>query len=214
MAVGNTIKGGLRGGGMAVIFNTITRSLTVGASLMVTGVAIADVDSAARNAFLKGTYRHSTTDTCVESNAGFTPRPALQANGFGIMGQDYSIGHIEYDGNGHATERSRGIFLFPGPFGPGSFMVVTFEANCSYTYAVNPDFSFSQEGSCTGNLVDGPTAGETFAVSGLRIVGQIGVGGLLLLTNQIEPVEIALENSGGFRTRRLCGAAGIAVRTR
>jgi len=201
-------------------------SLTLGAglTLLFAGTAIADREGPNRNALLKGTYRFSMNFSCVQSDQGYSPAPDFFALGFGERGHDFVTGVITYDGNGRATETARGIFVFPGPFFPpnpefgfpGSLTIATYTNNCSYDYLVNHDLSFVQEGSCEGEVLAGAGHGQKTTASGLRFVGQIGVGGQVLITNQIDAAEITLDVGdpapGGFHTKRFCGAAGTAVR--
>lgn len=170
---------------------------------LVAGSAMADDGSRNPNAFLKGTYQLSNNSSCATSDMGFT-QPDLQAIGSGQTQDIFFTGVITYDGHGHATSTDHGILLTDGPVVPGSLPVLTFEEDCSWTYAVNPDGSFSRMGSCTG-------AGESYTLSGIKFVGQIGVKDSVLIISMVEPVEQTLVGNG-FSFKRICGGVGTEVR--
>jgi len=172
-------------------------------------------------AVLKGTYRHiasgsgASVPTQSSSELGFNPWPDLTARGGGSAGDHtYFTGVITYDGMGHATETIQGIIIFTGGFGPGSLPpLLTFEENCDWTYVVNRDFSFSREGTCVGTTTGGRFAGSPYTLSGLKWVGQIGAGGLVLISYRVDPtMETTLSN--GFFTKGIGAAQGTEVRMR
>ena len=81
-----------------------------------------------------------------------------------------------------------------------------FDEKCEYSYEVARDGSFSQTGSCTD-------AGKSFLLSGIKERGQIGVGGSVLITNQIgTEVETLEVPPGNLIQYRRCGSVGTAVR--
>ena len=168
--------------------------------------------------WLKGTYRHMASGSCATSDAvdasgaGFTPFPSLQAIGSGSTGPGGFTGVITYDGQGKATETLRGIGLSDGPYGANTFPVLTFEETCEWTYVVNRDFSFSRKGTCRGTTTGGQFANSRYTLSDINWVGQIGIGGAVLITSTFEPVEQKLAN--GFLTKRICATQGTEVRIR
>ena len=52
--------------------------------------------------------------------------------------------------------------------------------------------------------------GTTYTLTGTMLAGQIAVGGSVLITYLVEPVETTLGN--GFVLKRICGAQGTEVR--
>ena len=175
-------------------------------------------DNPINPSWLKGTYRHmasgssASVATSALSEPGFEPWPDLKARGGGNTGHVYFTGVITYDGKGTAKETLHGIALSDGSFGAGNSPVLTFEESCDWIYVVNRDFSFSREGTCLGTTTSGPFAGSPYTLSGLKWVGQIGIGGAVLISYQVEPVETTLSN--GFVSKRLAGAQGTEVRMR
>ena len=171
-------------------------------------------------AVLKGTYRHiasgsgASVPTTSSSELGFNPWPDLTARGGGSAGNHtYFTGVITYDGKGNATETIQGIIIFTGGFGPGSHPLLTFEENCDWTYVVNRDFSFSREGTCLGTTTGGQFAGSPYTLSGLKWVGQIGIGSAVLISYQVDPTrETTLSN--GFFSKSIGAAQGIEMRMR
>jgi len=190
----------------------ITYAFAVCVVSLSAGSAMAQNVSGNPNALLKGTYQISINKSCADVPLGFTDPPGRLANGNGYTPNLYFTGVNIYDGNGHVTTTESGMLISPGPYIQGSGTVVAFEENCSWTYAVNRDGSFTQEGSCTAT--DG-----AYTVTGVKVVGQIGGGGSVLnLSQRIPPVVETLEFfSNGIlvgSTKRLCGSAGTAVRIR
>jgi hypothetical protein len=142
---------------------------------------------------------------------GFTDPPGFQAMGQGYTPNLYITGVYMYDGKGHVTAQEHGILIIPGPYFQGSGTVITFEENCDLTYVMNGGRSFTQEGSCTST--DG-----LVKVTGVKVVGQIGAGGSVLILSQfLPPVVETLEffdTTGTLvgSTKRICGGVGTAVR--
>jgi hypothetical protein len=184
---------------------------------LLAGSAMAD-DHPRNPSILKGTYRHMVSGSCATSDAvdasgaGFTPFPFLQAIGSGSTGPGGFTGVITYDGKGNATETLHGIGLSDGPYGAGTFPVLTYEETCDWTYVVNRDFSFIRKGICHGKTTSGQFVGSPYTLSDIEWVGQIGIGGAVLITNSVEPVEQKLSN--GFLTKRICASQGTEVRIR
>jgi len=199
----------------------IVYAFVAGLVSLLAGTAMA----ANTNTSLKGTYRHSTITTCAEIEAtgtGFTPAPTFFATGPGERTIINSTGLITYDGIGGATETTEGILFFSGPFASGSPTIITTTENCTWTYTVNPDGSFSRtNGSCTGidtNHPAGNTPSPTYTLIGSTINGQIGATGSVLIMNQVAPVEDTLVVSLGgtpfYSAKRICGYQGTAVRVK
>lgn len=164
------------------------------------------------NASLIGKYRNMASGSCATAGAlGFTPFPSLQALEAGATGHFGFTGVITYDGAGLATETIRGIGLSDGPYGSGSFPVLTFEETCNWTYTVNLNGSFRRSGTCHGTTTGGQFAGSSYTLSGIRWTGQIGAAGSVLITTSTSaPVVQTLTN--GFTLKRICALQGTEVR--
>lgn len=171
------------------------------------GTAMANDGSGQFNAFLKGKYQFIINQSCTTSDVapGFI---GVVSQGQGQTDVNYFTGVITYDGNGHATQTDHGIFLSGVPHGPGGTPVDPFEEECHYTYAVARDGSFSQEGSCTG-------VGGRYKLSGDKWKGQIGLGGLVLIMNQVGTDVSTFEMPAVAPTStqyRMCGGVNTSMR--
>jgi len=157
---------------------------------------------------LNGKYAFSATGACIESTGGFTPRPNLEPLGATTVYNEYLTGTITFDGNGNALQSHSGMDMFDGPFFPFNMPVGTFVSNCTYSYAVNPDLSFTMEGACFSTLPDGPAQGQTATLTGIKLVGYVKRDGDIVLISGIEPSEQDLVLSGGYTAKRLCSGSG------
>ncbi|MCG3774201.1 MAG: hypothetical protein JW395_1018 [Nitrospira sp.] len=184
------------------------------------GLAMAEGERGNPNALLKGTYRHSTIFHCATTPQGFTD-DLVPLGGGNAGGSTNYTGVITYDGNGHATMSNHGVAIFPGPYPPEgtSIAAITFDNNCDWTYRVNPDGSFTQGGNCIGFDRIGPRAfdipDEQIRISNIQLEGQIGVGGQVLIWNQVEPTVQTLEilnRPFQFSNKSICAYHGTAVR--
>jgi hypothetical protein len=159
---------------------------------LLAGSAMADVGSGNFDAFLQGKYQISANVTCSTG-------PTVESIGSDPTSFITFAGVITYDGHGRATVTDQGVIIGTGS--PDSFDEV-----CDYRYEVARDGSFSQTGSCTD-------AGKSFLLSGIKERGQIGVGGSVLITNQIgTDVETLEVPPGNIIQYRRCGSVGTAVR--
>ncbi|HXT67258.1 MAG TPA: hypothetical protein VN657_10750 [Nitrospiraceae bacterium] len=182
---------------------------------LMAGSALADSEGGSLNAFLQGTYRHSTTLTCAVV-PGSSGTPNFLATGPGGTQHITWTGDITYHGNGYATGIGQGIIILPGPYNVNSPTLITFaEEKCRYTYVVHPNGRFSQAGDCAGIDPDGPPGvpGSTYTLTDTKMMGQIGVDGQVLIYSQIKPVEQTVV-SGTYSAKQLCGLQGTAVRIR
>lgn len=183
--------------------------------LLMAESAMADNEGGSLNAFLQGTYRHSTTLSCAVV-PGSSGKPNFLATGPGVTEHITWTGDITYNGNGHATGIGQGIIILPGPYVAGSPTLLTFaEEKCRYTYVVHQDGTFSQAGNCEGTDPDGPPGvpGSKYTLTDIKMMGQIGVNGQVLIFNQIKPVEQTVV-SGDYSAKHICGLQGTAVRIR
>ena len=173
---------------------------------LVAGTAMANDGSGQFNAFLKGKYQFNINQSCTTSDVapGFNGVVSL---GQGQTDPIYFTGVITYHGDGTATQTDHGIFLSGVPHGVGGIPVDPFKEECHYTYAVARDGSFSQEGSCT-------STGGKYKLSGDKWKGQIALGGLVLILNQVGTDVSTLEFPAGspISQYRICGGVNTSVR--
>jgi hypothetical protein len=164
---------------------------------LLAGTAMADVGSGNFNAFLQGKYQVSANISCATGSA-----PEL-------IGDETPVhitfaGVITYDGHGLAKLTDHGLVI-----NNGTGSALGFDEVCDFSYEVARDGSFSQKGSCTGT--DG-----SYKLTFITWAGQIGVGGLVLITNQVGTTASVLEVPAAppttFIQFRRCGGVGTAVR--
>jgi len=160
---------------------------------LLAGPAMADVGSGHFNAFLQGQYQVSGTVTCSTG-------PTIDSIGSEPTLFDTFTGVITYDGHGHATLKDEGVDIGTGS--PDRFA----DETCKTSYEVARDGSFTQTTTCTD-------ASKSYLLSGIKERGQIGVGGSLLITNQIgKDVETLEVPPGNIIQYRICGGVATAVR--
>jgi hypothetical protein len=198
----------------------ITSIFAASLVLLVAGSATAQFDRGNSNGLLQGTYRYTMVVTCSRSGE-FTDLPDLRPIGGGFQVTSHTTGLITYDGRGQAHEDQRGIVIFPGPYSPNSESVtigpiVWDQQHCDWTYKVNRDRTFTQGGDCRGVDKYGPVAlgipGEEVLNTGIKLEGQIGARGQVLIWNQVAPTIETLTTNTGFSTKQVCGYSGTAVR--
>lgn len=164
---------------------------------------------------LKGVYRGSTTDFCMESVGGFTANLLFQLNGFAAKYYESMLGTAVFAGDGTMTETVRGTTyfgqeaLFPGNLGAG-----TFESTCRYNVNVKANKSVVMKGSCKGNALLGPAAGLGTAVDNVVAHGQVSEDGSILIFASPEPVPQVLTLSSGYVAQRLCSGNSTYLRVR
>jgi hypothetical protein len=161
---------------------------------------------------LKGRYRFTATATCTESVGGFTPRPGLQQLGGATTDQDTFTGTMTFDGRGGALETIKGMTMFYGPNFPGNSAVGTFDGLCSFKHEMTGEVSFSLAGTCSGTLPDGPSAGQTFTTTGIRLDGQVSRDKEVILITGATPAEQKIALSGGYVANRFCTSSATLVR--
>jgi hypothetical protein len=175
-------------------------------SCLIVGQAFAN--DARLMGILNGKYLFSANGACIESTGGFSPRPYLEPLGGTTVYNEYLTGTIAFDGNGNALQSHSGMDMFDGPYFPFNLPVGTFVSNCTYSYEVNPDLSFTMEGACISTLPDGPAQGQTATLTGIKLVGFVKRDGDIVLISGIEPSEQDLVLSGGYTAKRLCSGSG------
>ena len=163
---------------------------------LLAGPAMADVGSGNFNGFLQGQYQ-------ISANLACSTGQTVDSIGSEPTSFVTYAGVITYDGRGHATEIDQGVDI-----GTGS--PDRFDEACTFEYEVARDGSFVHHGSCTG------AGGSSFS-SGIKVRGQIGVGGSVLIIHSIGtdvetlvvPAPPAVPE---FTQYRICGGVGTAVR--
>ena len=162
-------------------------SLAVAACLVLlgTGSAIAADEPGNFNASLKGAYRTFSS----AANVGSTTHL-------------YFTGVMTYDGKGHATWAGRGTVIEST-----ATEAFSFGETGVLTYEVKRDGSFTQEGTFTSNPVG------DYVITGVKWVGQIGIGGsILVLIGAIPPEPAIFTGGGGVPTVRFGVNTMTAVR--
>ena len=194
--------------------------------LLMAGAASAQLDLRNSNSLLQGTYRYENVVTCSRSGE-FTALQDLRPIGGGNAATSHETGLITYDGRGNVTVDARGIAIFPGPYPNDSLPehttigpIVYDTKHCDWTYKVRGNGKFTQGGDCRGFDRTGPVQfgipGEQVDITNIRLEGQIGSNGLVLIWNGVAPtIETLSATQNGvvvFTTKQVCGYTGTAVR--
>ena len=153
--------------------------------LLGTGSAIAADEPGNFNAQLKGTYR-------IFSNVSSD----------GSTDHTYFIGVITYDGHGHARMTDRGTTIDSNT----STAPSSFEETGNFEYRVKRDGSFTQSGSFES---DPP---GSYVITNVQFVGQIGVGGSVLILSAAIPLQPTTFTSGGSSSVHYGSFTATAVR--
>jgi hypothetical protein len=96
---------------------------------------------------------------------------------------------------------------------PGQTAASRSQTTCNIGYAVNPDLSFTENLSCTGSILSGPSAGNTFTITGVQLQGQISPKGKILIFSDTNDNVETLTLEPGTRVRlRICGRSGTGVK--
>jgi hypothetical protein len=180
------------------------RLLLVSSVLSVLSGSMAAAQAEDTEGGLRGKFRFTANGACTESTGGFSPRPWLQPLGSVVVLHESYSGTMVFDGRGGATESVRGMTMFDGPFFPNNSAVGTFVSTCAFTYSMIDDLSFVLQGSCNGTLPDGAAAGQSFSLTGVRLVGQISRDGDMIVLSGGEPAEQEITLSGGYTAKRYC----------
>lgn len=182
------------------------RTLTLSALLLAASAANAGTPEE-RNTTLDDRYHSSITSVCAQST---TP--------FGAGGQaTSSVTPItrtlelvrSYNGDGTTTAVGRS-FQLTGLNTAGGFPISEATINCTGTYQVHPDFTFTETQTCSGNVLSGPSAGLTYTTSPSTVTGRIQSTLLLLTDTFANPTTLTLSNGQVFH--RMCSASGTAVK--
>jgi hypothetical protein len=155
---------------------------------------------------LKGSYALSYTRTCAQTPGGFA-NPQLQAIGNVIPSVVIADSVNTYDGHGNFTSTSHLLSLNTAATASGSFPVSESTAECSGTYQVAADGTFTEEAtSCNGSILSGSLAGQTYTSTGSGLSGRIHGAKLLVAEATPRPQTITYSGAGTFQ--RVCGRSG------
>ena len=160
------------------------------------------------NKRLKGDYAFTMARDCIQTEFGFGSPPTFNLLSPGTTREASLAGMITYNGDGTGTLMYTILQInntFPS--------VIQSQTTCNITsYTVNPDNSYTEDLTCSGTIDAGPSASQTFTITGLGNQGQIGRGGQTLLIMDIETnVETITLSASGTRMR-ICGRSGHAIR--
>jgi hypothetical protein len=113
-----------------------------------------------------------------------------------------------YDGHGKSTAAAHALNVF------GTGVVNELDYTCTGTYQVSNNSSFSEDITCSGTIIAGVAAGQTFTQTGLHHTGHIGfLAQTLVMSDTSTNVEnITFSVIGSLS--RLCGSSGTAVKIR
>ena len=166
------------------------------------------------NARLRGDYFFSRTRTCVQNVDGFGTN--FELLGAGNSFTDAARGVRRYNGGGTGSMVD-GHLLLVGHTGisASSFPVTENTFTCNLTYAVSPDGSFTENASCSGMILSGLRAGQTFTTTGIGMRGQITGGGRTLLLDDTNGNVETITFSGPptpSTFQRICNRSGTAVK--
>ncbi len=146
----------------------IRRSLSVAVLLVMplllaSGSSAWDWDSSDLNLLLKGEYRTSFFESCVQTEVP----PGSAGTAFRTV---TTGGITTYNGDGTGTFSALVLNMF-SPNIPGAFQAVSQSpTECDLTYTVNPDRSFTQTlTNCSGTVLTGPRTGEPFTLSDIEL---------------------------------------------
>ncbi len=163
-------------------------------------------DAGDLNKRLKGDYAVATTSFCAQTQAGFGPEG--QALGPVTLLSRVIETTRTYNGDGTLTLVGR-TFQVNTP--SGTFPTSESEFTCSGTYQVNEDDSFAETNTCSGNVLTGAAASQTFTQSPVTINGQIRGKTLLFKETRALPATVVtLSVAGDFF--RLCATTGTGVK--
>lgn len=163
----------------------LTASLT-GLSI---GSVSAEDNHIGSNEFLKGSFRFTTTKTCMDSTIG------------SIL-HFYFNGTIVYDGYGTAQLTQQGTVV------RANQTPMSLEETAELTYTVKPNGSFSQEGAF--QAID-----QSYKLAVAKMTGQVDAQGSVVIFNAVIPPEKENVNaSGGWLSEHFCGSSSTAVRMR
>jgi hypothetical protein len=177
------------------------------------GVALAK-EPANLQSLLKGDYRVTTQESCIQTPSGFSGPPYWfpcsdfdPETGPGpecVLPSEYEVavtGVYSFDGKGNARSTFKSLVIVDSPYhyheGVGvppplpNFFLSGSEGECHYTYHVKPDRTFTLAlDHCTGTQKVGFETGlPLYVAGGAPAEGFIAQGGQTLVTTTVEPAE-------------------------
>lgn len=164
------------------------------------------------NRLLRGDYAERMTRTCSRTAAGFGAD--LQLLGPAVSQTASTELTITYNGDGTSTAVGRVLNLTNGATATGNLPVSASEFTCTGTYQVDEDRSFTEVMSCSGSVLAGASAGQTFSEADYRVSGQIGPHGAMLVVGNTDPQVESITLSASGTTSRICARTGTAVKIR
>jgi hypothetical protein len=161
------------------------------------------------NRVLHGDYAFTYSRVCAQSPNGFSPQ-GLALNPISELTSTIEMVQT-YNGDGTSSA-----------VGGHALNIINNATNqneldftCTGTYQVNNDGSFSEDLNCSGTVVAGPIAGQTFTQPGIHRSGHIGIfAQTLVISNTGSNLESITFSGSGIALARICGRSGTAVRIR
>lgn len=161
-----------------------------------------------RNTALNNRYHTSITSFCAQSTTPFGPGGQATSNATPLNRTNELI--RAYNGDGTMTAVGRSFQLTALNTAAGGFPVSESTINCTGTYQVNPDFTFTETLICSGNVLSGASAGQTYTSSPATFSGRIQSTLLVLSDTSTNPITITL--SSGTVLHRMCSTSGTAIK--
>ncbi len=171
-----------------------------------------DFDSPDPNLLLKGEYRTSLFESCVQTGGEFDENFQIEGGQFRTV---TTKGITTYNGDGTGTSSALVLNMFiPSPFiSLGTVVSQSEIAECDLTYTVNPDRSFTQElAICNGTILTGLNKDKQFTLSGIKLQGQIARRRQILSYTNNDTNVVTLTLWDGRIFKRICGRIGTGVR--
>jgi hypothetical protein len=131
-----------------------------------------------------------------------------------VVYQETFTGTMTFNDRGMAMEKIvSGMTMFDGPYFPLNSAVGGFKGLCSFTYSMTGDESFTLDGQCSGTLTDGPSAGQTYSATDIRLEGQISRDGEQILLVGAVPSKQRISLGGGYSADRYCISSSNLMRS-
>ena len=171
---------------------------------------------------LKGIYRGTLHNTCMESPNGFADLPNQVFLGNGNRYADTYTSTAVFLGDGTMTESLHGTtsFLNGAGYLEAESIGTFIDDNCKYAVSMKANKSFTLAGSCTGTLPTGPGAGNNVVVADIDMEGQASEDGSVIIVGSSQPdantltlTNILFGNISYF-AQRLCAVTGTYVRVK
>jgi hypothetical protein len=160
------------------------------------------------NRVLHGNYAFAYSRVCSQSPNGFSPQGVAVAPATELTS---AIEMVQtYNGDGTSSAMGHALNIINNATNQNEL-----DFTCTGTYQVNADGSFSEDLNCSGTVVAGPIAGQTFTQPGIRRTGHIGIfAQTLVISNTRSNLESITFSGTPIPLARICGRSGTAVRVR